>query len=332
MIFRELIASEFESARELFQSVFKKEALASWWTWKYKGQGLLDSVNFGAFDSSGRLRAHVGALVSVARDPSKSGKSDHRRRSERDPLLLPTVMIQVCDVMVEEALRGQRSNGLLYRDLMREFASLLTLRWPGGFAYGFPGKRPHRLGERLGFYQPLATYGLSPWQPNQEFIKPLGWTELFDRIQDLRNVHQSFAGGARDRLSVERSVDFLAWRYQRHPELAYSAWGFYQRSWFGKKFVGWIITRPWEGDKKLVVDGWLRGAGLMPATPQVEPMKQDDWVIWAPDPVGETNPIIAVQFRYRGDFSLQVGVDRLGRVRKSRFDQVRFTAGDTDVF
>ncbi|NDG14995.1 MAG: hypothetical protein EB110_04975 [Betaproteobacteria bacterium] len=137
----------------------------------------------------------------------------------------------------------------------------------------------------------------------------------------MRNVHQSFAGGARDRLSVERSVDFLAWRYQRHPELAYSAWGFYQKSWFGKKFVGWIITRPWEGDKKLVVDGWLRGAGLMPATAQVEPMKQDDWVIWAPDPVGETNPIIAVQFRYRGDFSLQVGVDRLGRVRKSRFDQ-----------
>ena len=261
---RELSAKEADDARALFLRAFGHEARQDWWHWKYRGKGLLDSIHWGAFDASGKLFGHVGALA---------------LRADRRYLLdSPSVLVQVCDVMVSPQHRGWDRLGFVYRRMMESFAQEIARRWPGSLAFGFPGERPHRLGERLGFYSGIDRYAICKdmsfdihrsHRLSPQFSGRLcTWDEALPHID--RWAEKALLGSFRLRSAhpdqgptVLRDSRYLTWRYRDHPLHQYGIWLLHRHDLWRIPVVGWLVSRESAQGPPVLVDGWVKGFGML---------------------------------------------------------------------
>ena len=348
--FRALTVCEAEAARTLFFQVFGHEAEPAWWVWKYQGSGLEDALHWGAFDEQGALLAHVGALVYRPSPLSMRGSGVFERG--------PRYLIQVCDVMVAAQHRGWQAEGLLYRKLMASFAKALASRWPDSLAFGFPGPRPHRLGERLGLYRAFGHYrqldSFSFGQGNLAklsqglSLRACAWDEALASVAHFaeNKAAQSSEWAAP---MIWRDATYLAWRYRDHPRHRYQAWLVTAKRWFRTQVVGWLVSRALAQGPPLLVDGYVTGYGLLTAllalgqhhVPSPDamqakafadeaqkrstPLDQGLWQAWMPGP-GELGDVqmVATQFLYPSQWQ--------GFTSDQERANVIFTPGDTDVW
>ncbi|GAA4413099.1 GNAT family N-acetyltransferase [Quisquiliibacterium transsilvanicum] len=244
----ELPQEEIDAACALFSGVYGHPIEPGQWRWKYLLGPRLGQVNMAARSPDGQWVGHAGAIVFPG---SWQGRA------------MP--MAQVCDIMVDRRARGGLSREGVYPRLVAALREALRTRYPGVYAYGFPGERPFRLGERIGFYRRLyqcreasipldapAASGAWAWS-----ARPLDWQQaeaLLDRAWSRLGPQQPVP-------MVARTGAWLAWRYRDHPGHAYRLWML--RHWFGRS--GWLVTRAMPDGALCVVDALLPRASDAPA-------------------------------------------------------------------
>lgn len=225
----------------LFGTVFGAPLTEARWRWKYTGTGLTPPLAQLAFDRDGQLVGHAGAI------PLRGW---HQGRE------LP--FFQICDVMVHSAARGQLGGRNLFTQLARELLSGLASRWPDAFAYGFPGQRPFRLGERSRVYGAMerAPRLLRPArQPLLPLLctRPLDWND-----PRLDALWARFAPAFP--LALVRDRAYLGWRYADNPFRPYGLLGLHRAG----RLFGWAVVRQDEGRLRvidlLVGRRWLKPA------------------------------------------------------------------------
>jgi hypothetical protein len=158
----------------------------------------------------------------------------------------------------------------------------LRTRFPGVYSYGFPGERPFRMGERIGFYRRLYVCRearLVPASPQARGAwawraRPIDWggarppgaaldvdpcaAAAIDPERAGRALHTldriwSRLGPLQPAPMVARTGAWLAWRYRDHPRNVYRVWRV--ERWFGQP--GWLVTRAMPDGSVCVVDALL---------------------------------------------------------------------------
>jgi len=237
-----------ESLCSLFENVFHQQIEPSAWLWKYHDSAAIGHANVILSDTAGAVLGHAGAVI-------------HRGIVNGNPVPIA----QICDVMLSKTARGQAGPSGAYATFMRELFAQLRARVPEGLYYGFPGKRPFALGERLGFYR--GTGSIREWHcPTDELRSPpwpwwrlesLDWNDL-----GLDRIWHNHSSDHRGIVILDRR--YLAWRYARNPFRTYHLFGV--RS--GLRRVGWIVIAQF-GDilrcvDRILDDGyWLSTLSLL---------------------------------------------------------------------
>jgi len=252
LVYREIDPGEDHRARQLFCEVFKQPMSESLWRWKYRGflsKAKTKSFAVGGFTPEGDLVAHAGALVfpGVGADSTRA-----------HPAQVRSEVVQICDVMIADPWRGPRVDGSVYQRLMFHLRGCLGRMTTKPFAYGFPGLRPFRLGERLGFYRGIQALRLhvwtTPFEASQRIrVDPLPWATALPWVDDDWN------GRSHDVLTplIARNAAYVEWRYASHPLWGYQFWLVSRRIGPFSKQLGWMVTRGWH-DGILAVDGLFR--------------------------------------------------------------------------
>ncbi len=211
-----------ESLCALFLDVFQQQIEPSQWRWKYHDPALLGHENVMLCDETGAVIGHAGAILLPG---SVGGRS--------------VPVAQICDVMLAKEARGHAGPTGGYAAFMSALFSQLQQRIPEGLYYGFPGKRPFRLGERLGFYRgtgpifesrvPVTAlhHARWPWWRLEE----LDWQDpRIDRLWlDRAACHSGI---------VVLDRRYLDWRYRRNPVHRYRLLGIHA----GLRLVGWVVV------------------------------------------------------------------------------------------
>jgi hypothetical protein len=236
---RDVGEDEVEGLCALFRVVFHAEVSTAAWLWKYHDKALDGHVNV-VLAEGDRILGHAGAVI-------LPGSHD----GERVPLA------QICDVMLAPDARGGAGPRGPYATLIQGLIDTLQARIPDGLFFGFPGERPFRLGERLGFYRRLGHIyeqrrPTSPSGGSFRRLSPLDWT---DRRLDLLWSR----GAARAGCRIVRDARYLDWRYARNPHRTYQLLGVHLGWWL----VGWVVVHLQDGEV-LVVDRWLDERTLEP--------------------------------------------------------------------
>ncbi|MCP5195257.1 MAG: GNAT family N-acetyltransferase [Gammaproteobacteria bacterium] len=246
----------------LFNIVFGQTLTEAQWRWKYTGMDLAPPIARLAFKADGQLVGHAGAITLHG---WRQGQS------------LP--FFQICDVMVHPAARGHLGGRNLFARLFKELGDRLAGRWPDAFGYGFPGRRPFRLGEYIRAYgrveQALAMHRtarskrLSPI-----YTRPLTWDDpRLDRL--WARLAPGFG------LALIRDRAFLTWRYATNPFHTYDLLGFQVAGWL----LGWAVVR-WAEDRLRVIDLLVPRRCLEPALRALDHLAAvggvDDVEIWLP--------------------------------------------------
>lgn len=204
----------------LFGAVFGQPLSESQWRWKYTGTGMASPPARLAFDHTGRLVGHAGAI------PLRGWRQGR-----------PLPFFQICDVMVHPDARGQLGRRNLFTVLARELLGSLAERWPDAFAYGFPGRRPFRLGEYAQVYgwveQASAMHRLARRRGfSLLYARPLAWDD--SRLDALwTRLASGFA------LALVRDRAYLRWRYATHPCRVYQLLGIY----LAGRLLGWGVIQ-----------------------------------------------------------------------------------------
>lgn len=234
----ELPRAQIDRICDLFANVYGHPIDTRQWNWKYHEGPRLGSVNMAARTADGEWVGHVGASVFPGGGDGKG-----------------LAMAQICDIMVKREVRGGLESGGVYPRLVRAIQETLKARFNHVFAYGFPGVRPFRLGERLGFYRSLyrcesfqASHPLRPSPSSWLWSASLGeWDS--ERLDRIWNIHAK-----QDRpLQVNKPGAYLAWRYRDHPERTY-------RLWILKRLfrdAGWLVSGETPDGGVQVVDALL---------------------------------------------------------------------------
>ena len=235
---RLLGSGDVDALCALFARVFGHQIDPHQWRWKYSDPALAGSANIGLF-VGGVLSGHAGAIVLPG---------VHRGRA--------VTMAQACDVMLAPEVRGALGRNGAYPRLLRSLAEFLQEAYPDGLYYGFPGERPFRLGERLGFYRrigPIVEYSV-PANCHPVFALRLGVLQWDDsRLDSLwERCKDSF-----DDCRVVRDRRYLSWRYARKPGADYILLGV--RGWRGMH--GWVVVRL-TGGRIEIVDRLLEAGRL----------------------------------------------------------------------
>lgn len=243
----DLPADHTPQACDLFLSVFGHSITPAQWRWKYEQGPRLGSLNLVARDTQGRLVGHAGATVFAG---SFQGR------------ILP--MAQVCDIMVLPEARGGLGSAATYPRLVEALRLQLQARYPGVLAYGFPGTRPFKLGERMGYYRRLYDIrestldaGMTVWS---------GWLKYWNVVPadwDAASLDSAWSqlGALQPGPIVMRSADYLAWRYRDHPQHRYRLWAC--RRWW--RDACWLVTRALPDGTECVVDALLSHPAEAPA-------------------------------------------------------------------
>ena len=303
MLITDLSEAHIEKVCALFSTVFGADRTPEVWRWKYQSTAHIGAINLVAHDTNGDLVGHVGAIILPG--TAAQGRS------------IPVA--QVCDIMVAPSARGGLGGDEVYPRLMQAMRSSLASRYQGAYAFGFPGKRPFRLGERLGFYwriedvvefcHPVRRSALSFWS-----VDSLDWdSQHIDRIEQR-------AASMRDAPTAIRNRTYLDWRYRLCPGKTYTLlrfrWAF--------RSVGWVVVAG-EGDVLRVIDSALpdhEAASLITALAGWALRKGfSEIVTWL------KTPNVDVDARDAGIVATEFGVQLpMGRYRPV------FQPGDVDIF
>lgn len=292
----------------LFGTVFGKPLTESEWWWKYTGTGTMPPPVQLAFDTTGKLIGHAGAI------PLKGWRYGQ-----------PVPFFQICDVMVHPAARGQLGGRNLFTLLVRKLLGNLAERYPNVFAYGFPGRRPFRLGEYTRVYGEVEQ-ALTIHRPVRQhmlpvlYTKPLAWSDArLDRL--WARLAPRFT------LALVRDQAYLHWRYAANPFRSYNLLGLH----LAGHLLGWAVTR--REDKQLrVIDlliarRWLKLAlmGLDRAATDFECVETDFWLPsgWREAASGRTEPtgVVVANMVWK----LPVTTEEAHRA-------LYYTMGDLDIF
>jgi hypothetical protein len=223
-----------EALCALFETVFGTPIRPDVWAWKYHDSALSGHVNAVLMDGD-RVIAHAGAFAWPG-----------YFRGQTVPI------VQVCDLMLSPDMRGQFGPNGAYAQLVRGLTGLLKTRFPDGLFYGFPGERPFRLGERLGFYHRTGRVHeyVLPVRPGASFLWRLCALDWADpRIDPLSETLLRSSESpviAKNRL-------YLDWRYRRHPVRAYILRGVRHQG----RLVGWFVLDESNPDCVQVVDACM---------------------------------------------------------------------------
>ncbi|HRD65338.1 MAG TPA: GNAT family N-acetyltransferase [Candidatus Competibacter sp.] len=222
----------------LFDQVFGKRLTENQWRWKYVADGSIPPLRL-AFDASGRLAGHAGAI------PLRGWRRGR-----------PLPFFQICDVMVHPDARGGLGDRNLFARLVRGLLGGVAERWPDAFAYGFPGQRPYRLGERTRVYGEVERARVVHRPARRNLLPLLGVRALDWNDARLNGLWMRLAPGFR--LALIRDGDYLRWRYAANPFHAYRLLGLY----WGTRLFGWAVVRS-DHERLLIVDllaprRWLR--------------------------------------------------------------------------
>lgn len=225
-------------ARALFSSVFNHPIPAEQWNWKYAQGPRLGSINLAARTPAGELVGHIGCVLF-------QGVFMDR----------PLVFAHACDVMVSRHVRGGLDAAGVYAQLVKALQQALRERAGEVFAYGFPGVRPFRLGERMGFYRRLYPVHSSRFE--QGNFKRVGLQTVTLVPADwncvrLDSVWERLVSQQKTPV-LARTGKYLLWRYAAHPERSYRLW-MLKRFW---KDIGWLVTSSMANHEEVIVDSLL---------------------------------------------------------------------------
>lgn len=292
---------------ELFTTVFGHPVTPAQWHWKYQQGPRLGSLNMVARDAQGRFVGHAGATVFAG---SFQGRT------------LP--LAQVCDIMVLPDARGGLGQQGTYPRVTEALRLQLQARFPGLLAYGFPGTRPFRLGERLGFYRHL--YDIQESTLDAAAASPSGWLQAWRVMPadwDAAALERTWSrlGPSQPGPMVARTADYLAWRYRDHPQHHYRLWAC--RRWW--RDAGWLVTRTLPDGSECVVDALLPNPADAPAAVAALCRAMSEQAgtaptvrTWLPLPQPVATPIVAMEFRVQG--------------WHADWPAPAFQPGDTDVY
>lgn len=297
----------------LFESVYGHPMDLDTWRWKYNGAPSGLSLQLIARDlTTGEMIGHIGVVLLPGR-LQKGSKPD-------------VLWAQIGDIMVLESARGDmRLTGVyprLVRRMQDELQTLVGHRQV--FAYGFPGVRPFRLGQRLGYYREIQRCQIThykpmaapPWWQWRHWL-PLRLRKIScdETLKPVDAIDQQQAQGP----SLLKNAEYLEWRYRRHPGRKYTGWWTSNRK--GQP-TGWIFTSVSEDGRSLTIidsqlpkgDRHLAIQALILANPD---QRIQGWLSAMPGTT-ESTPIVATEF----------GTPDFHPAHPSPL----FQPGDTDVF
>jgi len=305
---------ETAETRALFLSVFDHVVSAEQWDWKY-GQGpRLGSINLVARTPAGELIGHIGCILFEGLFHQQS-----------------VVFAQVCDVMVSRHVRGGLDNLGVYPQLVMAMQKALSARSGDVLAYGFPGLRPFRLGERMGFYRHLYAVQSSRFtQLTADKLAHSTGTLVGSRWNgDRLDALWKRLARLQDKPIVARTGAYLLWRYSAHPERTYRLW-ILRRFW---RDVGWLVTASQPNQEEVIVDCLLppqitldKACNLLWRRLQALQQPVDALVHWG-EPCNQAIEAIET-IRPTGIIATEFQVGNW----HTHFQNPQFQPGDTDVF
>lgn len=229
---------ETAKARVLFSSVFDHLISAEQWEWKYALGPRLDSVNLVARTPAGELIGHIGCVLFQGLFKGQ-----------------PLVFAQVCDVMVSRHVRGGLNASGVYPQLIKALQHTLQERPGDVFAYGFPGVRPFKLGERMGFYRRLYPVQCSRFNQTNAGKRGFQTGTLVSGDWDCARLDAIWKrlASSQDSPVISRTGAYLLWRYLANPERSYRLW-IIRKFW---KDVGWLVTSSLPNHEEVIIDSLL---------------------------------------------------------------------------
>lgn len=219
LFFRAATAADIPALCRLFTQVFRSPMTPAAWEWKYGVTQERDAINVVGVGVDGSIAAHMGAQV-------------YRAPGVRASV---PVWIHGCDVMVAPGARGIPSRNGTYGRIVQALQLDVDRRYPGAFCFGFPGERPYRLGERLGFYRRLHEICLAEYALEAKGMRSYRWIGL----QAIATAEE-LGSAATDctRFGVVRTPSYLRWRYDLHPTRRYGAW-LWRSGW--RRYFGLLV-------------------------------------------------------------------------------------------
>lgn len=309
--------SDLQLACNLFHQVFGQKLETDAWRWKYQAGPRMAGFNIVSCSPDGHeLLGHVGASAFRG---NLAGQH--------------VVMVQVSDVMVHPDARSGHQPTNLYRRLMSVLQAEIHRVLGNGdpiFAYGFPGERPSKLGQRVGLYRPMyrcEDYSLTDsettlsnwvWQCKGHQIHQVAWPQAHEWVNLIaRNPSRHHVQPA-----VHKTAAYLLWRYGLNPHHSYqiwvhTRWGQPQTWWITRSDIpGTIIDAAWPALGQTDPDILARFAHVIRAA------AVNTWVLpdrsQVAEPVKPT-PIHAVEIALANGWH-------------PNQPQPRFHPGDTDVY
>lgn len=304
---REMANADVSSVCDMFNDVYGHPIDAGLWRWKYSAGPRLASFNWVWECADGRLMGHIGASVFP-------GVHGGRR----------IAMAQVGDIMLRREARGSMGPSGIYQQLVAAMQQSLLTFHPDLYAYGFPGERPFRLGEKIGFYKRLyACTDYTTW-PASRPMSGAGWrsrlysidhrvsvlgneARVHRALDAMWNVQQDKIAAQRDETSVPRLVkdgSYLLWRYfGRTGEAAPT----YRLNWLtslGLK-CGWLVTRDMV-DGVCVVDGlWQSKASFEASIRALARLRKLPVTTWIPveGATAKGSPIVTGELAVAGKYT-----------------------------
>lgn len=297
----------------LFLLVFGQMRTAEEWQWKFVSSRSLASEftpveSLVAEDEQGGICGFAGALLLPG-----------WFRGQRIPV------VQVCDVMVHPDHRGGIGRANLFTRLLRELLERIAADAPMAFRYGFPGRRPYLLGERVGVYREIEVAYETEITLGADFFNPCGASSLDWDDHRLDSLWARLSG--QYELGLVRDRAYLSWRYANSPAHEYRFTGITR---FGR-LIGWAVSRHHAG-RLIIVDVLLARehvrSGLKAAASLIcDDARKSAWVWLPPTWRGllpgdhlET-PVITANMCWQSGISTELA-------RQSLY----YTMGDVDIF
>ena len=299
---------ETATARVLFSSVFDHLINAEQWEWKYALGPRLDSVNLVARTPAGELIGHIGCILFQGLFKGQ-----------------PLVFAQVCDVMVSRHVRGGLNASGVYPQLIKALQHTLQERPGDVFAYGFPGVRPFKLGERMGFYRRLYPVQYSRFNQTNAGKRGFQTVTLFSGDWDCTRLDAIWKrlASSQDSPVVSRTGAYLLWRYLANPEHSYRLW-IIKRFW---KDVGWLVTSSLPNHEEVIIDSLL---------PSQVTINEACHLLWQRLKVMQSPAVSITHWLGVSTQSAQpngiIATEFLVAAWHNHFPDPRFQPGDTDVF
>lgn len=208
---------DYPAVNSLFSEVFAHPLSIGLWLWKYgpdTGGGAI------GLWQDGELVAHYGGMI---------------RRFYWDGEI--KIASQSCDVMVAPHARGSLlRKGPLFLTCATYLEQFVGYGRPYPFAYGFPNDRAYRLPYKLGLYsEPMTRVNSLSWSASRYPYRMWDICPLDMSNQSHSRIVDSLWGAMMQDLGHlvvgVRDADYLACRYQRHPQNAYRLVLVYHRLW-----------------------------------------------------------------------------------------------------